>query len=102
MQEAKLFDGVKNNMKKEKIHLATITILIKDRHNNAKSVNQILTEYGHIIVARLGVNVNRTCLKNCTGLITVAVEATTDEINVLNEKLDKLYGIVAKKAIMTE
>ncbi|MFH1326289.1 MAG: hypothetical protein ABIH48_02365 [Candidatus Falkowbacteria bacterium] len=87
--------------KKDKIHLGTITILVKDRHSNAKSVNQVLTEHGHIIVARLGVNVNRTCLKNCTGLITITVEGTAKQINALKRELDKLYGIVAKKIIIT-
>jgi len=89
-------------MKQMKHHLGTITILVKDRHTNAKSVNQVLTEHGQIIVARLGVNVSRTCIKDCTGMITVAVEGTAKDINALNKELDELYGVVAKKTIVTE
>lgn len=85
-----------------KKQLATITILIKDRQSHAKDVQQILTDSGHLIIARLGVNVQRACVENCTGLITVAVEGTNQEINKLTEKLNKLYGIVAKNNIMTE
>lgn len=84
-----------------KKHLATITILVKDRQTNSKDVQQILTDNGHLIIARLGVNVQRSCVENCTGLITVAVEGTADEINGLTEKIDSLYGIVAKNNIMT-
>lgn len=85
-----------------KKHLATITILIKDRQMNSKNVNEMLTENSHLIMSRLGVNVQRSCVENCTGLIAVAVEGTTKEINDLTKKLDKLYGIVAKANIMTE
>ena len=85
-----------------KKHLATITILIKDRQMHSKSVNEMLTENGHLIMARLGVNVQRSCVENCTGMVTVAVKGTTKEINDLTKKLDELYGIVAKANIMTE
>jgi len=85
-----------------KKHLATITILVKDRQMHTKDVQQILTDHGHLIMARLGVNPARSCVKNCTGMITVAVEGTADEINDLTKELDRLYGIVAKANIMTD
>ncbi len=85
-----------------KKHLATITILIKDRQTHSKSVNEMLTKNSHLIMARLGVNVQRSCVENCTGMITIAIEGTAKEINDLTKKLDKLYGIVAKTSIMTE
>ena len=83
-------------------HLAAITILIKDRQMHSKDVQEILTDNGHLITARLGVNVQRSCVEHCTGLITVAVEGTVKEINNLTKKLDQLYGITAKASIMTE
>ena len=85
-----------------KKHLATITILIKDRQMHSREVNEMLTENGHLIMARLGVNVQKSCVEHCTGMITVAVENTAEEINNLTKKLDGLYGIVAKACIMTE
>jgi hypothetical protein len=85
-----------------KKHLATITILIKDRQMHAKDVQQILTDEGHLIMARLGVNVQRSCITNCTGLIVLAVEGTAKQITDLVKKLDELYGITAKSSIMTE
>ena len=86
----------------DKKHLATITILIKDRQNNSENINKMLTENGHLVMSRLGVNVQRSCVENCTGLIAVAVEGTAKEINDLTKKLDRLYGIVAKNNIITE
>jgi metal-responsive CopG/Arc/MetJ family transcriptional regulator len=85
-----------------KKHLAMITILVKDRQTNSENVNKLLTENSHLVMSRMGVNVQRSCIENCTGLIAVAVEGTTKEINDLTEKLDGLYGIVAKVNIMTE
>ena len=86
----------------DKKHLGTITILVKDRQMHAQDVNQMLGDNGHIIMARLGVNVQRSCVENCTGLITVAVEGTAREINELTAAIDGLYGIVAKASIVTD
>ena len=86
----------------DKKHLGTITILVKDRQMHAKDVNQMLTEHGHNIMARLGVNVQRSCVENCTGLIVIAVEGTAKEINDLTKEIDELYGIVAKASIVTD
>ena len=85
-----------------KKHLGTITILLKDRHNHAQDVQEILTDNSRIIMARMGVNPSRSCIKNCTGLITLIVEGTSKEIADLNKKLNKLYGIVAKSIIITK
>lgn len=85
-----------------KKHLATITILVKDRQMHVGEVQKILTENGHMIMARLGVNPQRQCIDHCTGFIVVAVEGTAREINALTKKIDSLYGIVAKKVIITD
>lgn len=84
-----------------KKHLGTITILLKDRHNYAVETQKIFTDYGKMILARTGVNPSRTCIKDCTGLITLFVEGTAKEIGDLTRKLNKLYGVVAKKVIIT-
>ena len=86
----------------DKKHLATITILVKDRESHATEVNQILTDNGHLILARLGVNVQRHCIEHCTAMITVAIEATAQEINDITKKLDEFYGIVAKSNTLTD
>ena len=85
-----------------KKHLGTITILLKDRHNYAVETQKIFTEYGRIILGRMGINPARSCVKNCTGLITLSVEGTVKEISNLTKKLNKLYGVVAKKIIITD
>ncbi|MDD5749281.1 MAG: hypothetical protein PHO91_00640 [Patescibacteria group bacterium] len=83
-----------------KKHLGTITILLKDRHQQSGQLQDILSQNSHLIMARLGVNPTRTCLKNCTGLIVLTVEGTSKEISDLTKKLDKLYAVVAKQIII--
>lgn len=86
----------------DKKHLGTITVLIKDRHAQAPDINQILTEHGHIILARLGLNLQPKCIEHCMAMITLAVEGTSKEISDLTKELDEIYGIVAKANIVTE
>jgi metal-responsive CopG/Arc/MetJ family transcriptional regulator len=93
-----LLPGMAN--KKEKMHLATITILVKDRQKHSVDVNRILTENGHFIIARLGVNVQRHCVSNCTAMIVVAVEASAKDVARITKQLNGLYGIVAKASVM--
>ncbi len=85
-----------------KKHLATISILVKDRQNHAKDLNEILTKNGHLIMARLGVNVQKSCIANCTAMMSIAVEGSISEIKKLTKEIDGLYGIVAKTSILTE
>ncbi|MCD4693787.1 hypothetical protein K8R62_00305 [bacterium] len=85
-----------------KKHLGTITILVKDRKTHSVDVQKILTDNGSIIMSRLGVNVQRSCVENCTGMIAVAVEGTAKQINDLTKKIDALYGVVARNNIMTK
>lgn len=87
--------------RKPKRHLATISILLKDRTDQAPTVNQILTDHGQLVVARLGVNVQRRCVEHCTAIITVVVDGTTKEISTLQRQLDDYYGVVAKTTILT-
>jgi hypothetical protein len=84
------------NTKKAKLHLATITILVKDRQMHSPEVNRVLTENGHLILARLGVNIQRQCIEHCTAMITVVLEASVKDISRITKDLDKLYGITAK------
>lgn len=82
--------------------LGTITILTTDRQSNSKDLNQVLTDAGHLILARLGVNVQKGCIEHCTGLISLAIEGEADKINALLRKLKDISGIKAELNIMAE
>jgi metal-responsive CopG/Arc/MetJ family transcriptional regulator len=76
--------------------LATISILATDRQAISNELNKVLTENGHLIMSRLGVNVQRNCLDHCMGLIILAVEGDGPKIAELEQKLKSLPHLVIK------
>jgi len=86
----------------DKRHLASITILIKDRQSQANDLQQVLTDNGHIIMARLGVNVQPKCIEHCTGMIVLTLDGGLREIKALAKRIDEMYGVVAKLSVMTK
>ena len=85
-------------MKKQ---LGTISFLTTDRQTSSGPMNELLTAHGHQIRARLGLHVEPQCAEHCTGLITLALEATETEIKDLTKKLNKIPEITAKYVILT-
>lgn len=82
--------------------LGTITIFTSDRQTSALEMNKILTENGHLIMSRLGVNVQKACQNHCPGLIVIAVEGEDEKIFALEEKLRDLPELEVKIAVMSE
>ena len=85
-----------------KKHLATITILSDDRHNNAINIQKILTDNSRIVRARLGINLAPMCSALCPGLIVLAIEGTEAEVKALTKKLDGLKAVKAKSVVITK
>lgn len=83
-----------------KIHLGVISILVDDRQNHALEMNKLLTGHSHLIMSRLGVNVQPSCVKGCAGLVVLAVKGGKAEIKDLTKKLNARHGLIAKVNIM--
>lgn len=72
-----------------------VGIIVEDRKKTAHQVNDLLSEYGNIIVARVGLPYRE---RQCS-VITLIVDATTDELGALTGKLGALAGISVKSAL---
>ena len=72
-----------------------VGIIIKDRLRQAEKVNKILTEYGDIIAGRMGLPYRE---KNCS-VITLIIDATTDELGALTGRLGTVEGISVKSGL---
>jgi metal-responsive CopG/Arc/MetJ family transcriptional regulator len=83
-------------------HLATITILSDDRHNNSSAMQKVMTEESRLIRARLGINLSPMCSVQCPGLITLVVEGTLAEIKTLTAKFNKLKAVKARSLVITK
>lgn len=84
--------GEETGMKKR---LGFIGIIVENRRVNAPRINELLSDYGEIIVARMGVPYKE---KNCSVIILI-VNANTDQMGSLTGKLGKLPGVSIKSAL---
>ncbi|MDQ7032830.1 MAG: iron-only hydrogenase system regulator [Desulfonauticus sp.] len=78
--------------------MGVIAIIVKDRKAVSAKVNEILTEYGEIIIGRMGIPYKE---KNIN-IISLIVEATTDEIGSLTGKLGMLPQVEVKSTLITK
>ena len=72
-----------------------VGIIIEDRKKAAYQVNELLSEYGDMIVARVGLPYRE---RHCS-VITLIVDTTTDALGSLTGKLGALSGVSVKSAL---
>ena len=72
-----------------------IGIIIEDRQENSPAVNKVLSQYGELILARVGLPRHG---ESQSAVITLVVEATPDEIGALTGKIGALPGVSVKSA----
>jgi len=78
-----------------KKRLGFVGIVVEDRHVSAPKVNAVLTEFGDLIVGRMGIpHLDEEC-----SVITLIVKATTDEVGSLTGKLGQIPGIAVKSGL---
>lgn len=75
--------------------LGFVGVIIEDRKKAAHAVNELFSEHGDIIVARVGLPYRE---RHCS-VITLIVDATTDELGALTGKLGALDGVSVKSAL---
>jgi putative iron-only hydrogenase system regulator len=75
--------------------LGFIGIIIDDREKYAGAVNEILSKYSGIILARTGL----PNAKGNTSIITLVIDATTDELGMLTGKLGNIRGVSVKSGL---
>ena len=74
--------------------LGFVGIILEDRKKSAAAVNKMLSEFGEKIVARMGL----PHVHGDHAVITLIVDATTDEIGSLTGRLGALPGVSVKSA----
>lgn len=74
--------------------IGVVGIVIEDRQRAAQ-INAIMSEYGDLIIGRMGVPFRD---KNLS-VIALIVEGTTDQIGAMTGKLGNLKGVQVKSAL---
>lgn len=75
--------------------LGFVGIVIEDRKKSADEVNKILSDFGDVIIARTGVPYHQ---KKCC-VITLVIDATTDQVGTLTGRLGTIEGVTVKSAL---
>ena len=75
--------------------LGFVGIIIHNRKKAAPLVNNILTEFGDLVIGRMGI----PQVKKELSVIVVIVNATTDNLGALTGKLGKIEGVSVKSAL---
>jgi putative iron-only hydrogenase system regulator len=75
--------------------LGFVGIIIDDREKCSSIVNNILSGFSELILARTGL----PNAKGNTSIITLVIDATTDELGMLTGKLGNIPGVSVKSGL---
>jgi len=75
--------------------VGVIAIIVKERSAVANEVNSVLTQYGSVVLGRMGLPYRERNLN----IITLIVDASTDEIGALTGKLGRIDGVTVKSTL---
>ncbi|GAB6137505.1 TM1266 family iron-only hydrogenase system putative regulator [Halanaerobaculum tunisiense] len=77
--------------------IAVIGIIINKRQEVAEEVNSILSDYGELIVGRMGLPYDNKGLN----IISLIVDGTNDQLGALAGKLGNISGVEVKTMMAT-
>jgi len=75
--------------------IAVIGIVVSDREEEAKYVNEVLSMYGNIIVGRMGIPYRERGIS----IISLIVDGTNDDIGALTGKLGSIKGVKVRSVV---
>ncbi len=75
--------------------VGVVAVIVKKRTTGAPGVNDVLTEFGDVILGRMGLPYPARGLN----IITLIVDATTDQIGALTGKLGMIAGVTVKSTL---
>ena len=75
--------------------LGFVGIIIDDREKCSGVVNEILSQYSELILVRTGL----PNVKGRTSIITLVIDATTDQLGELTGKLGNIHGVSVKSGL---
>ena len=76
--------------------ICVIGIAVMNRKESAAKINQILSDFGDIVVGRMGIPYRERKLS----IITVLADGTNDQIGALTGKLGQIKEVKVKSAIL--
>lgn len=78
--------------------IGVVGIVVEDRARVNKKLNEILSNFGHIIIGRMGVPSRELGLS----VISLIVDGTPDEIGAMTGQIGNLSGVSLKSALTSK
>ncbi|HNY21082.1 MAG TPA: iron-only hydrogenase system regulator [Treponemataceae bacterium] len=75
--------------------VGVIAIIIKNREGSAQRVNEELSHFGDMVIGRMGIPYHERDLN----IVTLIVDASTDEIGALTGKLGQIPDVTVKSTL---
>ncbi|MDQ5985580.1 MAG: hypothetical protein CSYNP_01293 [Syntrophus sp. SKADARSKE-3] len=75
--------------------IGVVSIIITNRKDQAAKVNTIISDYGDMIIGRMGIPYEPKHIH----IISLIVHGTTDDIGAMTGKLGLLEGVEVKSAL---
>lgn len=70
-----------------------VGIIVEDK-NQVKALNELLSQYGHLIMGRMGIP-----HQGSVNVIVIIIEGSNDEIGALTGKLGSIKGLLVRSAL---
>lgn len=75
--------------------LGFVGIIIENRTDSSETVNKVLSQFSELILARTGL----PNAKQNISVITLVIDATTDELGELTGRLGNIQGVSVKSGL---
>jgi len=75
--------------------LGVVAVFVENRLQAAPEVNRVLSDFGHIVVGRMGIPYRERNLS----VLAVIVDGTTDDIGAMTGRLGAIAGVSVKSAL---
>ena len=77
--------------------VGVVGIVVTNREKQAEQVNEILGEFGELIVGRMGIPYRERNIS----VIALIVDGSTDELGALTGRLGNIPGVKVKSALVS-
>ncbi len=81
-----------------KKRIGVIGIVIDNREEVASEINEVLSDWGHIIIGRMGIPSRDLDVS----IISLVVEGDSDDIGGMTGQLGNLQGVTLKSALTSK
>jgi putative iron-only hydrogenase system regulator len=78
--------------------VGVVAVIIKDRKMASPKVNEVLSQYGEMVIGRMGLPYHERNIH----IVTLIVDGSTDEIGAMTGKLGIIPGVVVKSTLVNK